>query len=205
MAFIQTVDEREATGDLANLYRRVGNPDGSVDSVMKIHALNPETLRTHFEMYAAALHRPSPLTRAERELVAVAVSRLNGCAYCLRHHLAGLRRLLPDDRHAAADAVADGRADGLTPREAALVAYASKLTNNPSSIAAADVGRLRDAGLDDRAILDLAQITSYFAYVNRIVLGLGVHVEDDAFEIGQWPAPGPARGSESGPESRPEQ
>ena len=91
MAHIKTIHEREATGELAEWYRRVGNPDGTVDNVMKVHSLNPDTLRTHFEMYTAAMHKHSPLSRAEREMVAVTVSRLNGCTYCLRHHHADRR------------------------------------------------------------------------------------------------------------------
>ncbi|MCP3904170.1 MAG: peroxidase-related enzyme [Planctomycetes bacterium] len=187
MAYIETIAPADADGELAELYRRVANRDGTVDSVMTVHALNPESLRTHFEMYLAAMHRPSPLDRAERELVAVVASRLNGCAYCLRHHLAGLKRLLPEERHAAADDLATGRVARLTDREAALVAYATKLTTNPHDMDADDVERLRAAGLDDRAILDLAQVVSYFAYVNRMVRGLGVDLEGGDFEIGQGP------------------
>ena len=133
MAYIKTIHERDATGDLATWYARVGNPDGTVDNVMKVHSLNLDSLRTHFELYTAAMHGQSPLSRAEREMVAVAVSRLNGCRYCLRHHHAGLTRLLPDDRHAVADALADGSVDGLTDREHAMVTYAAQLTLTPAS------------------------------------------------------------------------
>ena len=50
-----------------------------------------------------------------------------------------------------------------------------------------DVKALRDVGLDDRAILDLAQCIGYFNYVNRIVLGLGVTLGEGESEPGQWP------------------
>ncbi len=50
MAHINTIHERDATGELATWYGRVGNPDGTVDNVMKVHSLNPDSLRTHFEM-----------------------------------------------------------------------------------------------------------------------------------------------------------
>ncbi len=186
MAFIKTIHEREATGELADWYTRVGNPDGTVDNVMKVHSLNPDTLRTHFEMYTAAMHRQSPLSRAEREMVAVTVSRLNGCSYCLRHHHAGLLRLLPDDRRPDGDALADGRTDGLADREQAMIDYAMKLTRTPQAMSRADVESLRVAGLDDRAILDLAQCVGYFSYVNRIVTGLGVQLGTDEGPAGQW-------------------
>ncbi len=187
MAHIKTIHEREATGELAEWYRRVGNPDGTVDNVMKVHSLNPDTLRTHFEMYTAAMHSQSPLSRAEREMVAVTVSRLNGCTYCLRHHLAGLARLLGPERASVADALAEGRTDGLTDREHAMIDYATKLTRTPQAMSRADVESLRTAGLDDRAILDLAQCIGYFCYVNRIVTGLGVELGTDEGPAGQWP------------------
>jgi uncharacterized peroxidase-related enzyme len=56
--------------------------------------------------------------------------------------------------------------------------YAAKLTLTPAAVTRDDVQALRDAGLDDRAILDIAQITAYFAFVNRTADGLGVSVED---------------------------
>ncbi len=187
MAFLKTIHENDATGELAGWYKRVGNPDGTVDNVMKVHSLNPDTLRTHFEMYTAAMHKHSPLSRAEREMVAVTVSRLNGCTYCLRHHHAGLVRLLGSVRAPVGDALADGRTDDLTDREQAMIDYAMKLTRTPQAMSRADVESLRNAGLDDPAILDLAQCIGYFCYVNRIVTGLGVALGTDEGPAGQWP------------------
>ncbi len=188
MAYIRTISESEATGELAGLYERAGNPDGTVDNVMKVHSLNPATLRTHFELYRQAMHEPSPLSRAEREMVAVVVSRLNGCHYCLRHHHQGLSRLLPEVRRATADALAEGRPGDLIDREKAMVGYAARLTTAPQEMTEQDVQSLREAGLDDRAILDLTQCVSYFCYVNRIVTGLGVEYGRGEGPAGQWPA-----------------
>lgn len=81
MAFIQTIDENEAEGELARLYKRFANPDGSVDDILKLHALNPGSLDAHGALYVQAMHGPSPLSRAEREMIAVAVSRINQCHY----------------------------------------------------------------------------------------------------------------------------
>ena len=60
---------------------------------------------------------------------------------------------------------------------AAMVRWALKLTRTPAEMTAADLEPLRAAGLDDRAILDLAMVTGYCAYVNRLASGLGVEVE----------------------------
>ncbi len=59
-----------------------------------------------------------------------------------------------------------------------MLAYAVKLTREPGSMSQADVSALRDQGFSDRDILDIAEVTAYYAYVNRIADGLGVHLED---------------------------
>ena len=58
-----------------------------------------------------------------------------------------------------------------------MLAYAEKLTREPWAMTRDDVVELRKAGFDDTAILDIAQVTSYFAYVNRLADGLGVELE----------------------------
>ena len=186
MAYIEMIDERDAQGKLAELYERYGNPDGTVDSVMKIHSLNPESLEAHGALYVQSMHRPSPLSRAEREILGTVVSRLNGCDYCLKHHSTGLRRLLPDERKQVADEVAAGDHSNLNVRERAMVMYAQKLATTPADMCEGDVVAMRSAGLSDREILDAAQSISYFAYVNRMVVGLGAVLEEGD-GIGHWP------------------
>jgi uncharacterized protein YciW len=56
--------------------------------------------------------------------------------------------------------------------------YVGKLTRTPSAVTEGDVEALRDVGFSDRAILDIAQITAYFAFVTRLADGLGVTLED---------------------------
>jgi uncharacterized peroxidase-related enzyme len=67
----------------------------------------------------------------------------------------------------------------LAPADRAMLDYAVKLTLTPAAVTHSDVQALRKAGFADRAILDIAQITAYFAFVNRTADGLGVSVEDD--------------------------
>jgi alkylhydroperoxidase family enzyme len=55
--------------------------------------------------------------------------------------------------------------------------YAVKLTREPWAMSAHDVEALRRAGFDDAAILDVNQVTSYYAFVNRLADGLGVELE----------------------------
>lgn len=58
-----------------------------------------------------------------------------------------------------------------------MLGYAERLTIDPSSVNESDIQRLRDAGFSDRDILDICEVTSYYAYVNRIADGLGVSLE----------------------------
>ena len=80
--------------------------------------------------------------------------------------------------HELADRVrADWRSAGLDESTSALIEYGEQLTRAPDSVTADDVDRLRDAGWDDRAIHDAAQVVSYFNYINRVADGLGVDPE----------------------------
>jgi uncharacterized peroxidase-related enzyme len=94
------------------------------------------------------------------------------------HHGAGLRRITKDD--ALVERISrDPDGAELSVRERALVDYALKLTRTPWKVDESDLAPLRAADLDDRAILDLAMIVAYYAYVNRLADGLGVELEPD--------------------------
>lgn len=81
MAWIKWVDEDEASGELGEIYRSVAGRSGSVDNILKIQSLNPPSLRGHYELYRSLMYGKSELTRIQRELIAVAVSRANDCHY----------------------------------------------------------------------------------------------------------------------------
>ena len=95
----------------------------------------------------------------------------------MRHHGAGLRRLIKDEA-LVAQLQADWRQADLQPAERAMLAYAEKLTLAPWNVEADDIDALRAAGFSDRDILDINQIAGYYAYVNRLASGLGVALED---------------------------
>lgn len=180
MAWIETIDVKQAQAPLKKLYDAAQTPDGHVDNILKVHSLRPRTLRAHLEIYKASLHtKPNALSPRERELVGVCVSLLNGCHYCVQHHQAGLARHLGDAQLAeelAQASIGARTSSNFSPRERALCDYTRKLTEKPGNMQASDLEPLRAAGLDDAAILDLNQIVAYFAYANRTVNGVGVEV-----------------------------
>ncbi len=81
MAWIETIDEDEAEGRLAKLYKRLREPWGGVDNIFKIHSLNPPSARGHLELYRALMRGRSPLSTVQREMIAVVVSSANRCHY----------------------------------------------------------------------------------------------------------------------------
>jgi uncharacterized peroxidase-related enzyme len=92
------------------------------------------------------------------------------------HHGAALRKLTGDDALVAALEL-DWRTAPISPADRAMLAYAIQLTTEPWSVTAQDVEALRQVGFTDAAILDICQITAYFAFVNRLADGLGVELE----------------------------
>lgn len=94
----------------------------------------------------------------------------------MTHHRRGLRQLLKDS-DLVARIEANWVSAGLSDARAAMLSYAVKLTKAPGSIVEQDVLLLRQAGFSDRDILDIAEVTAYYAYANRIADGLGVPLE----------------------------
>jgi uncharacterized peroxidase-related enzyme len=177
MAWIRIIRESEATGKLKKMYDKLIEPWGGVDNIMKIHSLNPRSLWAHFEFYAAVMRGKSDLSRAQREMIAVVVSSINQCHYRITHHGAGLRRLTGDEA-LVAQLISDYREAALSPADRAMLDYAVKLTLEPWNMVEEDVQALRAAGFSDAAILDINQVTGYYAFVNRLADGLGVELED---------------------------
>jgi uncharacterized peroxidase-related enzyme len=94
----------------------------------------------------------------------------------MKHHAAGLRRLTRDE--ALVDQLLlDFRDAPLAAADRAILEYAAKLTLEPWNMLEEDVGKLRAAGFPDAAILDINQVTGYYAFVNRLADGLGVELE----------------------------
>jgi uncharacterized peroxidase-related enzyme len=75
------VPEDEAAGELKELYDSAREPWGGVDNILKVHSLNPASLRAHFQLYATLMRGPSDLSRVQREMIAVVASAANRCHY----------------------------------------------------------------------------------------------------------------------------
>ena len=192
MSWIKTVPFGEAAGKLRAIYERVKGPDGDVDNILMAHSLRPHTLEGHMTLYKYVLHHSAnSLPKWLLETIGTYVSLINDCAYCVDHHFTGLKRLLADDERAHAIRKAMEQGDlgctvsdkQLSPRDVAALDYAALLTRTPGAVSEAHISALRAAGFDDGEILEINQVTAYFAYANRTVLGLGITTEGDALGL----------------------
>lgn len=177
MPWIEVVEPDQAEGPLAQIYQEVRGRRGQIANIYKIHSLNPGALKGHLDLYLALLYRKGGLSRAQREMIGVAVSGRNGCHYCVVHHAEALARYEKDPRVMDRLPV-DFQEAPVTTKDRALLAYCDKLTRSPAAMGREDVETLREAGFADAEILDINLIASYFNFVNRVVLGLGVDLEE---------------------------
>ena len=81
MAWIKMIDEAKARGGFKKLVDRISGKSGRIDNILKIHSLNPRSLEGHYNLYKAVMYGRSPLSRAQREMIAVVVSAANSCHY----------------------------------------------------------------------------------------------------------------------------
>lgn len=182
MASIQVISYEEAEGEVKAVYDELIQKRGGLSQVLQIQSLHPATIKSHLQLYLDIMFAQSPLSRAEREMIAVVVSAANQCTYCQVHHTTALLHYWKDK-----DKVEGLRKDfttaDLSAKEKAMCAYAVGLTVHPQAQAQADfTPELRNVGLSDRAILDVTLVTAYFNFVNRMVLSLGVELEENKGE-----------------------
>ncbi len=187
MSWIKTISHEQASGRLKKLYDRIKGLDDNVDNIMLAHSLRPHTMEGHMALYKHVIHNSSnTLAKAYLETVGVYVSMLNECEYCIEHHFAGICRLLQDQERANAIRSAlenDEPAAAFQGKELAGLNYARMLTVDPSTIDAQEIDELRESGFDDGEILELNQVSAYFAYANRTVLGLGIDTGGDVLGL----------------------
>ena len=182
-AWIEMISDEAADAPLREVLELARTPHGTVDNVMRVHSLRPQTMRGHVVLYRAVLHDDSnTIPMWFQETISSYVSILNDCPYSLANHWANARHLIDDD--ARADAIetalhARRPEDAFEGGELGLLRYAEKLTLAPGKMEKSDVEALQSAGVNDGEILEANQIVCYFNYVNRTLNGLGVSTDGD--------------------------
>ena len=178
MSWIRIIDKAEATGNLEKIYNEIKKKRDKVSNIMKIYSLNPDAMQKHMELYLAIMFGSSGLSREERELIGVVVSAANRCEYCVNHHAEALNHYWND--HAMVQKfIGDFQSVDLSDKKYRMLEYVIKLTKTSYAIEKTDCDVLRKSGFTDDDILNINLIASYFNFVNRIALGLGVEFSSD--------------------------
>ena len=182
-AWINMISDEDASKELKEVLDLARTPHGTVDNVMRVHSLRPNTMKGHVTLYRAALHDDAnTIPMWFQETVSSYVSILNDCAYSLENHWKNAAHLIDDAKKSDAiekalwSKMPQDAFDGV---ELEMLRYAEKLTLRPSSMVQEDVLALKAVGAEDGEILELNQIIGYFNYVNRLLNGLGVTTSGD--------------------------
>jgi uncharacterized peroxidase-related enzyme len=176
--WIETVAEIGLSEEeLAEVYAQAPNAKGSL--YFATLALDLPALVQRTGLFNTTMRSPGGASNAERELAATAVSRVNGCVYCASVH--AQRYVQYAKRPEVMERLLDGGVDTPQgdPREQAIVDFAVTLTRHPARLTAADLQPLRDAGMTDLEIYDMAQSAAMFAWANRLMQTLGAAVYPD--------------------------
>ncbi len=170
-AWLDVVDVETATPEQIAVLEE-SHPKAKVSDYYLFLIHQPEILRQRSSAFNAIMYAPGGLSRAERELGATVVSRINGCVYCGSVHAQRFEQLAKRN-DVIAQVFENPATAGTTEREKAIAAFSVKITEAPAQIGAGDIQALKDVGLDDGQVLDLLHSDAIFAWANRLMLNLG--------------------------------
>lgn len=150
----------------------MSHPKAKESDYYRFLAHQPEVLKQRSEAYNAIMYAPGGLARADRELGALTVSRINGCVYCASVHAQRFEQLAKRN-DTVQQVFDDPRSAGTTERERAVAHFAVQMTEDPSGVGPQAIRALGNVGLNDAEILDLVHAVAIFGWANRLMLNLG--------------------------------
>ncbi len=143
---------------------------GFVPNVLLANSSDNERLRTFVDFYNRLMLSDGCLSKLEREMIAVVVSSINKCFYCLVAHGASVREISGDPILGETLAM-NYKMAKLSKKHQGMLDFTKKLTEEPHSIIEEDRKELRDCGFNDQAILEIIEVISFFNMSNRIASG----------------------------------
>lgn len=162
-----TLPPVELSEPMQAYFRKCDEKIGFVPNVLQAYAFDDAKLQSFSLFYNDLMLAPSGLSKLEREMIAVVVSSINRCFYCLTAHGAAVRQLSGDPVLGEL-LVMNYRAADLDKRHMAMLDFAAKLTEEPAKIVEADRAALREAGFNDRDIWDIGAVASFYNMSNRM-------------------------------------
>lgn len=157
----------ELPEDVQGYFAKCDQKLGMVPNVLAAYSHNPAQLEVFSRFYNELMFGESELSPLEREMIAVVVSSVNKCFYCLVAHGAAVRQY-SEDPALGELLVMNYRAADLSARHRAMLDFATKLTESPHRIGEDDRQALRDAGFSERDIWDIANVAGFYNMTNRV-------------------------------------
>ena len=151
---------------------------GMVPNVLTAHAFDIDKLNAFTALYNNVMLADSGLSKLEREMIAVVVSSINKCFYCLTAHGAAVRELSGDPKLGEM-MVMNWRVADLDAWQRAMLAFSEKTTKESHTTEEADRQALRDVGFSDRDIFDIANVTGFFNMSNRVASAIDMRPNDE--------------------------
>ena len=150
---------------------------GMVPNVLQAYAFDPAKLDAFSSLYNDLMLSTSGVSKLEREMIAVVVSSINKCYYCLTAHGAAVRALSGDPKLGEM-LVMNYRAAALNTRQRAMLEFVEKITKASYEIEETDRATLRQAGFSDRDIWDIANVVGFFNMTNRVASATDMRPND---------------------------
>ena len=173
--------------DLAERYADVQERSGFLPNVFAALAWRPDEARAFFAMHDALMEKDTPgLSTGDRELIVVATSAANDCAYCVVAHGA-IARIRTRDPLLADLVAVDWRKAPVPPRLRAVLDVSVRLATDPAAVTAADLDGLREHGLTEEDVWDVGMITSFFALSNRLAHFAAIPPNPEFHLLGRLP------------------
>ncbi len=151
---------------------------GFVPNVLRAYAFDQAKFDAFSAMYNDLMLADSGLSKLEREMIAVVVSSVNKCFYCLTAHGQAVRALSGDPRLGEM-LVMNWRSASLDARQTAMLGFAEKVTKTSAEISEGDRAALRTVGFNDRDIWDITAVTGFFNMTNRMASATDMRPNDD--------------------------
>jgi uncharacterized peroxidase-related enzyme len=159
--------QAKLTPELQAYFDKCQEKLGFVPNVLRAYAFDTKKLQAFIDMVDDLMLSDSGISKLEREMIAVVVSAVNHCHYCLTAHGAAVRQRGKDPELGEL-MVQNYRAANLPAKQVAMLDFAVKLTETPAKMVEADRQALRDAGYSDRDIWDIAATASFYNMSNRM-------------------------------------
>ena len=177
MTFLQTIAENEATGEVAEIYRGRREAYGYVPESARALTTRPEVLVAHRHFMHTIQGGFSLPMRDWRLITFVAAQRVPSTYCSLAYGTLLLRDLASPEQVLAVQR--DFRRANLSNRDVAMLDYAEKVSTAASTIAEADVERLREHGFSDEQISDIALCAAYRNFISRFFDAVGAMPDDE--------------------------